>query len=174
MNRLKLIFPTPEYKEQILNYKREFIKNGDSLDGTSDLRNTETFEEWYRNVCNNLKEETVGEGLVPASTFMAISIEDESLIGMIQIRHRLNDYLLNFGGHIGYSIRKSERQKGYATEMLDLALKECKKLKIKKVLLTCDKNNIGSSKTMINNGAELEIEIPEEKRITQRYWITLE
>ena len=92
---------------------------------------------------------------------------------MIDIRHRLNDYLLNFGGHIGYSVRKSERQKGYATEMLNLALKECVNLGIKKVLITCDKNNVASAKTIINNGGKLENEIAKEDRITQRYYITL-
>lgn len=93
---------------------------------------------------------------------------------MIDIRHRLNDYLKNFGGHIGYSIRKSERQKGYATEMLALALKECEKLNLSKVLITCDKENVASAKTMINNGAVLENEVSEGNRITQRYWITLD
>lgn len=88
---------------------------------------------------------------------------------MIDIRHRLNDYLLNFGGHIGYSVRKSERQKGYTTEMLALALIECMKLNIKRVLITCDKDNIASAKTIINNGGILE-----GSGITQRYWINLD
>ena len=65
--------------------------------------------------CENLNEKTVRDGLVPATTYMAVSTNDGRLIGMIDIRHRLNDYLLNFGGHIGYSIRKSERMQGYAT-----------------------------------------------------------
>ena len=130
MNRLKLVLPAPEYKEQLLDYKREFIQNGDSMDGTAGLRNTETFEEWYSAFCDNLKEETVREGLVPSTTYVAISANNGRLIGMIDVRHRLNDYLLNFGGHIGYSIRKSERQQGYATEMLGLALTECVKLNI--------------------------------------------
>ncbi len=174
MNRLKLVLPSPEYKKQILDYKKEFIENDDSMDGTSGLRNIETFEEWYSILCDNLKEETVRKGLVPSTTYMAISTDNGRLIGMIDIRHRLNDYLLNFGGHIGYSIRKSERQQGYATEMLGLALKECLKLKINKVLITCDKDNVASAKTMINNGAKLENEIPQGNRITQRYWITLD
>ena len=93
---------------------------------------------------------------------------------MIDIRHRLNDYLLNFGGHIDYSVRKSERQKGYATEMLALALIECMKLNIKRVLITCDKDNIASAKTIINNGGILENEILEGSGITQRYWINLD
>jgi len=174
MNRLKLVLPTPEYKEKLMDYKREFIENGDSMDGAAGLNNVETFEEWYSAFLDNLKEETVRKGLVPATTYMAISTDNGRLIGMIDIRHRLNDYLLNYGGHIGYSIRKSERKQGYATEMLALALKECSKLNIKKVLITCDKENIASVKTMINNGAKLENEIPEGNRITQRYWITLD
>ena len=173
MNRLRLILPMPEHKEMIMAYKREFLENGDSMDGTAGLRNAETYEEWYKSFCNNLKEETVEDGLVPATTYMAISNDDNSLIGMIDIRHRLNNYLLNFGGHIGYSIRKSKRQQGYATEMLSLALIECLKLNIKEVLITCDKENIASAKTIIKNGGILENEIPEGNGITQRYWITL-
>lgn len=173
MNRLKLVLPTPEYKEKLMDYKREFIENGDSMDGTAGLGNARTFEEWYSAFLDNLKEETVREGLVPSTTYMAISINANRLIGMIDIRHWLNDYLLNFGGHIGYSIRKSERQKGYATEMLGLALKECDKLNIKKILITCYKDNIASAKTMINNGAILENEVAEGNQITQRYWINL-
>lgn len=174
MNRLKLILPTMEYKDEIMNYKEEFIKNKDSMDGTGGLRNSETFEEWYSAVYDNLKEETVREGFVPATTFIAISNYDGRLVGMIDIRHRLNDYLLNFGGHIGYSVRKSERQKGYATEMLALALKECIGLDIKRVLITCDKDNIASAKIIIKNGGILENEVLERNTIIQRYWIDLD
>jgi predicted acetyltransferase len=174
MNRLKLVLPTPEYKEKLMDYKREFIENGDNMAGTAGLKNAETFEEWYSAFLDNSKEQTVRQGLVPATTYMAVSADDERLIGMIEIRHRLNEYLVNRGGHIGYSIRKSERKQGYATEMLALALNECVKLNIRKVLITCDKNNVASAKTMINNGAKLENEIPEGNRITQRYWITLD
>lgn len=113
------------------------------------------------------------DGFVPATLYMAISKENNHLIGMIHIRHYLNKYLLNYGGHIGYSIRKSERQKGYASEMLGLALEKCEELKLEKVLITCRKNNIASAKTMIKNGAHLENEIQKGNDIIQRYWITL-
>jgi predicted acetyltransferase len=174
MRRLKLVLPIPEYNVNLMNYKKEFIKNEDSMDGTAGLNNAKTFEEWYSAFCDNLSEETVRDGLVPATTYMAVSTNDGNLIGMIDIRHRLNDHLLNFGGHIEYSIRKSERQQGYATEMLALALTECVKLNIKKVLITCDKNNVASAKTIINNDGKLENEIAEGNGTTQRYWITLD
>jgi len=174
MSRLKLVKPSPEYKELVMDYKREFIANGDSMDGTAGLRNFDTYEEWYSAVLDNQCEDTVREGLVPASTYLAISLENGYLVGMVDIRHRLNDFLLKYGGHIGYSVRKSERQQGYATEILKLALQECPKLKIEKVLITCDKNNIASAKTVINNGGILENEVTEGNEITQRYWVTVD
>lgn len=92
---------------------------------------------------------------------------------MINIRHRLNEYLLQFGGNIGYSVRPSQRRKSYATEMLALALEECRKLGLNRALVTCDKTNIGSAKTIQKNGGVLENEVLEGDRITQRYWIAL-
>jgi predicted acetyltransferase len=174
MNRLKLVLPNVEHKEILMDYKKEFIKNRDSMDGSAGLTNSKSFEEWYKAFNDNLKEETVRDGLVPATTYLALD-ESEKLIGMIDIRHRLNEYLLNFGGHIGYSVRKSERRKGYATEMLKLALKKCIELNIKEVLITCDKENIASAKTIISNGGVLENEIfdSNDNTMTQRYWITL-
>lgn len=75
--------------------------------------------------------------------------------------------------HIGYSVRKDERRKGYATQMLSLALEECRKMHIMRVLITCNKLNIASARTIMNNGGVLEDEIRTAERITQRYWITL-
>lgn len=92
---------------------------------------------------------------------------------MIDIRHFLNDYLEQFGGHIGYSVRKSERKKGYAKMMLALALGECKELNIDRVLLTCSKDNIPSMKTILSQNGVLENEVLKGDRITCRYWIDL-
>ena len=116
---------------------------------------------------NNSKEETVQPGLVPASMYLAVTIKGDKVIGMVDIRHRLNENLLKFGGNIGYSVRKSERRKGYAKVMLSLALEKCKQLNLEKILITCDKNNIGSAKTILSNGGVLENEIREANRITQ-------
>lgn len=169
---IKLVLPTVDYKEKVLRYKTDFIKNGDSMDGAAGLETAQTFEDWYAAWKNNLSEATVCVGSVPATTFLAVD-DDDNLVGMIDIRHRLNDYLLNFGGHIGYSVIKSQRQKGIAAKMLSLALDECRKLDLRKVLITCDKENTASAKTIIKNGGILENEVPENNRITQRYWINL-
>ncbi len=95
-------------------------------------------------------------------------------MGAVNIRHYLNDYLLQYGGHIGDGIRPSERRKGYATKMVGLALEECKKLGINRVLMVCDKDNIGSAKSIVYNGGVLENEFADEDgTIEQRYWIDL-
>lgn len=170
---IKLVLPTKNYKTEIMNYKQEFIENNDSMDGTSGLVSAKNFEEWHQIVILNSNEETSNKEFVPATSYLAVSTDDERLIGMIQIRHRLNAFLLSKGGHIGYSVRKSERKKGYATEILSLALKKCEKLEIKKILLTCNKNNSASAKTIVKNGGVLENEFSQENQIIQRYWIKL-
>lgn len=93
---------------------------------------------------------------------------------MIQIRLALNDYLLQTGGHIGYSVYPDERGKGYATEMLALALKLCPELGLGRVLVTCDAANIASAKVIQANGGVLENEVAHDSIITQRYWISLQ
>lgn len=111
--------------------------------------------------------------MVPASTFIVIRISDSKIIGMIDIRHILNDFLLKSGGHIGYSVRKSERNKGYAKKMLSLALKKCSEFGIENVLVTCSKDNIASVKTILANGGILENEVIIDGKEKQRYWIEI-
>lgn len=119
-----------------------------------------------------LKEPT--DGKVPDSVFFLLDEERDRLLGAVDIRHYLNDFLYREGGHIGDGIRPSERRKGYATEMIRLALDECRKLGIERVLMVCDKDNVGSAKSIINNGGILENEfMGSEGVIEQRYWIPL-
>lgn len=169
---MRLLRPSMEYKQQILEYKNEFMENGDDLAGTSYLQKYDVYEEWMKFVLDNEKECTKHTE-VTASVFLAISEEDNKLVGMTNVRHTLNEYLYNFGGHIGYSVRKIERRKGYAKEMLKIALNECTKLEMKKVLLTCDADNIASTKTIKSCGGILENEVPNDEGLIQRYWIEL-
>lgn len=101
---------------------------------------------------------------------------NSEIVGRLAIRHELNDFLLKVGGHIGYGILPRFRRKGYAKKMLALALPMAKELGLKKVLVTCDDNNVGSIKTIEANGGILEnvIVIEENKPMKRRYWINLE
>lgn len=122
----------------------------------------------------HLEHKVATENRVPDSVFFLLDIDRNRLLGAVNIRHYLSESLLKTGGHIGDGIRPSERRKGYATEMIRLALIECKKLGIEKVLMTCDKDNIGSQKSIINNGGILENEVVDEDgEIVQRYWIDI-
>ena len=113
--------------------------------------------------------------LVPATQFLFLRKSDNKLVGMIQVRHRFNDYLEKYAGHIGYSVRPSERRKGYAKEMLRITLPFCREIGIDKVLITCIDGNIGSEKTILANGGiyEYTIHEPDENVNLKRFWITL-
>ena len=120
----------------------------------------------------NLEIREPKDGKVPDSVFFLLDTDRNILLGAVNIRHRLNNHLLQFGGHIGDGVRPSERRKGYATEMIRLSLIECKKLGINRVLMVCDKTNVGSAKSIIKNGGVLENELVDDNGKTQqRYWI---
>ncbi len=154
MNELKLVLPTKDNVKKIKEFKDEMSEYNSSFDGTGTLKTTDSIKEWieYCYLCMN--KETCDPNLVTATQYLCIREADDKLIGMIQIRHELNDFLRKAGGHIGYAIRPTERKKGYATEMLRLGLLECDKLGLKQVLITCIDSNIGSEKTILNNGGE--------------------
>lgn len=172
---LKLVFPTEEYRKQMQEYLQEHIDNNEfELSGDGGLDIIKDFDKWLQKVRNDLSEETVEGARVPATVFLGVRKSDNKVVGTIQIRHKLNESLVLNGGHIGDGVRPSERKKGYATEMIRLALEECEKLGIKRVLIVCYKDNIASKKSIINNGGVLENEILNENgKIDQRYWISL-
>lgn len=174
MEIITLISPEHCHEDVVMDYKAEFERYGENIDGSGMLGQAETFTQWFELLKDNEKEETVREGYVPANTYLAVRQSDGRVIGSISIRLRLNDYLAAYGGHIGYSVRHTERQKGYAKEMLRLALSKCKEQGINKALITCDKENLPSARTILANGGVLENEVPEDGSITQRYWICID
>ena len=155
-----------EYDKSIQAYRQEFLDSGDSMDGGGSLRTFNRTQDWLDRVETNKRDQT---------QYIYIRETDGKMVGIIQIRHCLNDYLEKYGGHIGYSVAPSERRKGYATQMLKLVLPECAKLGIGKVLITCVQGNEGSKRTILNNGGIFESTVfdSEDGCWLERYWIEL-
>ena len=173
-NELELIFPTKEYKKEVEEYLQEFIDYGENeIAGDGGLDRIKEFDKWLEKIQNDLSINTIEEGRIPSTLYLTVRKSDKKIVGNLQIRHYLNDDLLKHGGHIGDSIRPSERGKGYATEQIRLALEKCIELGINNVLITCDKSNIASAKSIQKNGGILENEIYVGNELVQRYWISV-
>ncbi|MGO5092179.1 GNAT family N-acetyltransferase [Clostridium sp. LCP25S3_F10] len=170
---VKLIKLTSNYKCEWESLISEFEGNEEKLTPLAMKGHANTFEEFLIEANNNSKGINLRNGIVPSDIYFLVDENSKYLIGAIDVRHYLNEYLSEYGGHIGYGIRPSERQKGYATKMLALALEKCKKMRMLKVLITCFKSNAASANTIIKNGGVLENEVIEDGKIKQRYWVQL-
>ncbi len=170
--KLHLRQPEASDREQVMAYREEFLTIDSRMDGTCALDQYDDFDAWLANVRAYSAPETTPAGKVPATQYLALD-ENEHLVGMVNLRHCLNDYLLEFGGHIGYSVRPADRKNGYAIQMLKLALDEAKALGLDRVRIACDRYNIASAKTIQANGGVLDGERydPQDGTLTQRYWI---
>ncbi len=174
MSQIKLIKPTLEYAKDIMEYRQEFLDSGDSLAGCGSLRTCSSVEEWIHELNMLENTDTCPEDRVCSNTYLAIRLSDNKIVGIIDFRHHIDHPILSvWGGHIGYSVRPSERRKGYATEMLRQDLINCKQYGLEKVLITCDFDNIASKKTIIANGGIFEKEIMVDDDRIERYWIQL-
>lgn len=157
-------------KEQHYDFISEWENNGEDITPYSVRLLDMSYEAWLDYTEKIENKDTCPPHLVPAHTYF-LTDENKRVLGAINIRHYLNDYLFNVGGHIGYGIRPSERKRGYASLMLSMALPIAKELGINKILITCDKSNLGSAKTIISNGGILENEVFIDGETIQRYWI---
>lgn len=172
---IELVKLTEERKDLLIDmvdeWKADIEKNHTNHSPWAIFRNDYSDFDYY---LDNLEvSEETEDGRVPDTTLFCLDKDRNIFVGAVNIRHYLNESLLKNGGHIGDGIRPSERRKGYATAMIGLALEECKKLGIDRVLMVCDKDNVGSRKSIINNGGVLENEIEEDGCVEQRYWIQL-
>ena len=168
-----LIEPAPAYAPEIEDYRRSFLRINGSMDGSGSLRHAATAEEWIKKSLAGKDPRNVPADRVPATQFIYVRETDGRVVGMLQIRHCLNENLRKFGGHIGYSVRPDERRKGYAAAMLKAALPRCRELGISDVLITCFRDNEGSRRTILRNGGVYESTVhePEQDRDLERYWI---
>jgi Predicted acetyltransferase len=159
-------------EREYFDYMAEWKSVGKEIVPMSSDHKELSFAEYLTSLRDFETEESCPKNFVPGTTWFYVSDEGR-ILGAVNLRHRLNDYLLRFGGHIGYGVRPSERRKGHASRMLSLTLEKARELGLSRVLITCNRENTGSARTILKNGGVLENEIPEEDEITQRYWIDL-
>ncbi|MBR0419087.1 MAG: GNAT family N-acetyltransferase [Erysipelotrichaceae bacterium] len=162
--------------EKIAAFRKEMLKAGSSFDGCVQLQDYEDIEKWDLN--NKLFEnfETCPPGY--SLGFVYAYMKDDELVGMVNIRPlaETHVYLKEYGGHIGYAVRPSYRNKGVAKQMLRDTLKICKEeFGLDRVMITCLEDNIASQKVIISNGGVFEKEVyyPPENKNLKRYWIRL-
>ena len=173
---MKLVFPSIEYKEKVIGLEKEFCEYHSDMNGSGALEwylKESTYEEWLKKVITDIDIANIPHPRVPALTYFYVREEDDEIVGMINIRLALNDFLKKEGGHIGYCIRPTQRKKHYATDMLRDALKVCDTIGIKEVILSCDKSNIASANVIKNCDGQLEAEFYSEtfKETIEKYII---
>ena len=166
---LKLVQLKEQYKPQLTNMMEEWSQTGEKIIPYA-IRKNDYHD--FAHYLAGLDEREGGE--VSGSTYFCLDVNRNIFVGAVNIRHFLGDTLLMDSGYIGDGVRPSERRKGIATQMIGLALEKCKELGIHKVLMVCDKDNIGSAKSIQNNGGILEEEMDMDGEIVQKYWIDLQ
>ena len=167
---IKLVRPNRELKDKALDFKKEFFDNNEHvINGSELLDQTDDYDEWLKSVTDNISPETVNPNWVVTDTFFALN-DDCEIVGVIDLRHTLNDFLKDFGNS-GYSVRPSERKKGYATEMLRQVIEVAKDSGLREIHLSVERSNEPSVKTIKKNGGIYERSFEFENEIADVYGI---
>lgn len=150
---LKLVIPEQKHEMAVMEFRKEFLQAKERVSGGVGLEQAENYQDWLDHKC------LPHYGLVDEAVFLAFD-SDEHLVGISDIRLGTNDFIRNFAGQIGYSVRPSQRRKGYASEILRLTLMKAAEYGFSELLITCNDPNIASAKVIEKNGGILENIIP--------------
>ena len=167
--RLELVEPRPEHEDMVRAYRQAFLDAGEVCNGSSGLEFMEDYETW-----RTVNAVGANPGWVKGDTFLALDGQGR-MVGIVNVRHSLNEALTHIGGHIGFSVLPALRRRGYATELLGLALAYCRDtLGLEEALLHCYDDNAASARTILHYKAELEGKVADEEgHLVRRYRVEL-
>lgn len=173
-----LTVPTADYDTEIMALKQELGRAGDRdrFAGCSGLGGCETAAQWREKLACYADTESCPPDKVPSDCFLAVRESDRRIVGVIDLRRHIDHPVLGlWGGHIGYSVRPSERGNGYAKMMLRELLAICRTRGMERVMVTCREDNPASEKTILACGGKYEysVKVPDTDTVIRRYWITL-
>ncbi|MEK3883356.1 GNAT family N-acetyltransferase [Paenibacillus sp. PL2-23] len=173
MGTLKLVRPSVDFREAYVAFYEDWRRSGEDIVPWVVEREPFDMEEYVAFLyATDSEEKLPQDGWVPHSTYWLLHEETGEIVGAVNIRHRLNDRLLEGGGHIGYGIRPAARGKGYASIQLAEALRAAKSLGIDRALLVCDSDNVASERTIRRAGGVLENELTTSNgHHVKRFWI---
>ena len=169
--KLELRALRPEDEASFRRAVEEFARETPPWQFAFGFEGISTFADYVKQLEGQTRGIGVREGFVP-NTFL-VGVVDGVVVGRLSLRHSLNEFLAKIGGHIGYGVVRSQRRRGYATEMLRQAMPLCASLGIKRALITCDEHNIGSRKVVEACGGIFEgmIDCAESGIPKRRYWL---
>lgn len=170
---MKLVNPTVKYKSSYLDLVKAAKLNNDINEMGNAYRENKTFEAMIKRLKDRSNGKNIAKLDVPSS--MKWIIENNEVVGTIDLRHILNKSYFERLGHVAYYIHPLKRNKGYATKALSLAIKWYKKEQVNKILITCYSDNEASKKVILNNGGTFEKSVPDKKsnKIINRYLISI-
>ena len=146
---LNLIEPHMACEQAILAFREDYIAAGEGVETLGSLAQCSSVREWMERIAPFREEATTPPGRVPTRFYLCQRATDGKIVGLVQIRHPLNEYAEKFAGHIGYTICPSERRKGYASQLLRSALRLCHEMGVADILVCCAPDNEGSKRTIL-------------------------